>query len=42
MPKEFVLYIENHALQFISKQDKMNQRHVKWIDYMHNFTFVCG
>ena len=34
------LYIENHALQFITKQEKLNQRHVKWIEYMHNFTFV--
>ena len=40
MPKEFVLYIDNHALQLISNQGKLNQRHVKWVEYMHNFTFV--
>ena len=28
MPKELVLYIDNHATQFISRQKKLNQRHV--------------
>ena len=40
MPKEFVLYIDNHALQFITKQEKLNQRHVKWIEYMSIFYFA--
>ena len=42
MPKEFVLYTDNHALQFISRHEKLNQRHVKWIEYMLNFTFVLN
>jgi hypothetical protein len=29
MPKEFVLYIDNHALKFIRSQPKLNQRHAK-------------
>jgi hypothetical protein len=33
MPKEFVLYIDNHALPFISNQTKLSQRHVKWVDF---------
>jgi hypothetical protein len=40
IPKEFVLYSENHALQFVTQQEKLNQRHVKWVEYMQNFTFV--
>jgi hypothetical protein len=40
IPKEFVLYSDNHALQFVTQQEKLNQRHVKWVEYMHNFTFV--
>jgi hypothetical protein len=40
IPKEFVLYSDNHALQFVSQQEKLNQKHVKWVEYMHNFTFV--
>ena len=39
-PKEFVLYSDNHALQFISQQEKLNQKHAKWVEYMQNFTFV--
>ena len=38
--KEFVLYNDNHALQFVSQQDKLNQKHAKWVEYMQNFTFV--
>jgi hypothetical protein len=38
--KEFVLYSDNHALQFVTQQEKLNQRHVKWVEYMQNFTFV--
>jgi hypothetical protein len=38
--KEFVLYIDNQALQFITRQEKLNQRHAKWVEFMHNFTFV--
>jgi hypothetical protein len=40
IPKEFVLYTDNQALQFITKQEKLNQRHAKWVEFMHNFTFV--
>ena len=40
MPKEFVLYNDNHALQFISSQPKLNQRHAKWVEFLQNFTFV--
>ena len=40
IPREFVLYSDNHALQFVTQQEKLNQRHVKWVEYMQNFTFV--
>jgi hypothetical protein len=40
VPQEFVLYNDNQALQFITKQEKLNQRHAKWIEFMQNFTFV--
>jgi hypothetical protein len=40
IPKEFVLYSDNHALQFVTQQEKLNHRHVKWVEYMKNFTFV--
>jgi hypothetical protein len=40
VPKEFFLYSDNHALQFVTRQDKLNQKHAKWVEYMQNFTFV--
>jgi hypothetical protein len=40
VPQEFVLYSDNQALQFITRQEKLNHRHAKWIEYMPNFTFV--
>ena len=33
MPKEFVLYSNNHALQFINSQPKLNQKHAKWVKF---------
>jgi hypothetical protein len=29
IPKEFVLYSDNHTLQFVTQQEKLNQKHVK-------------
>jgi hypothetical protein len=34
------LYSDNQDLQFITKQEKLNQRHATWVEFMHNFTFV--
>jgi hypothetical protein len=40
IPKEFVLYNNNDTLQFITRQEKLNHKHAKWIEFMTNFTFV--
>ena len=40
MTKEFVLYSDNCALQFINSQPKLNQKHTKWVEFLQNFTFV--
>jgi hypothetical protein len=40
VPKEFFLYSDNHALQFVTRQEKLNQKHAKWVEFMQNFTFV--
>ena len=40
MPKEFILFYDNHALQFIMQQPKLNQKHVKWVEFLQGFTFV--
>jgi hypothetical protein len=40
VPKEVVLYSDNHSLKFVTRQEKLNQKHAKWVEYMQNFTFV--
>ena len=40
LPKEFVLYSDNRALQFINNQPKLNHKHAKWVDFLQSFTFV--
>jgi hypothetical protein len=40
VPKEFILYSDNHAFQFVTRQENLNQKHAKWVEYMQNFTFV--
>jgi hypothetical protein len=33
------MYSDNQALQFITRQEKLNQKHAKWVEFMQNFTF---
>ena len=40
MPKKFILFFDNHALQFIMQQPKLNQKHVKWVEFLQGFNFV--
>ena len=39
MSKEFILYSNNHALQCIMQQPKLNQKHAKWVEYLQGFHF---
>ena len=34
MPREFVLYSDNHALQYITQQPKLNLKHVKGVEFL--------
>lgn len=40
LPKELIVYTDNHALKFINKQHKLNQRHAKWVEYIQIFNFL--
>ena len=40
MPREFVLYSDNHALQYSMQQPKLNLKHVKWFKFLQRFKFV--
>ena len=42
MSREFVLYTDNHALQYIMQQPKLNKKHAKWVEYLQSFTFVIN
>ena len=40
IPKEFVSYTDNQVSKFITRKEKLNKRHAKWVEFMQNFTFV--
>ena len=40
IPKEFVLYTNHKALQYLGSQHKLKKGHMKWVEYLQNFTFV--
>ena len=33
LPKEFALYSNHQALQYLNSQGKLNQRHMKWVEF---------
>ena len=39
-PKEFILFTNHKALQYINSQSKFNQIHYKWVKVLKRFTFV--
>ena len=40
LPKEFVLYTDHQDLQYLNSQGKLNQRHLKWVEFLQSYTFV--
>lgn len=39
LPKEFVLYMDHQALRYLNKQCKLNQKHMKQVEFMQNYMF---
>lgn len=39
LPKEFIVFTDNHALSFLNRQQKLNHRHIKWMEYIQAYTF---
>ena len=40
MYREFILYTDNCALQYIIQQPKLNRKHAKRVEHLQSFTFV--
>ena len=34
------MYTDHQALQYLTSQGKLNQRHLKWVDFLKSYTFV--
>jgi hypothetical protein len=37
--KEFILFSDHHALQFINNQNSVNRMHARWVSFIQRFTF---
>jgi hypothetical protein len=40
LPKEFVIHTDHESLKYFKGQSKLNQRHVKWVEFMESFSYV--
>lgn len=40
LPKEFVVYMDNHALSFLNSQEKLSVKHIKWMEQLQSYTFT--
>ena len=42
LSQEFVLYLEHEALKYLNSQKRLNARYNKWVEFLHDCTFVFG
>ena len=40
IPKDFVLYTDHKSLQYSGSHNKLNQRHMNFVEYLQSITFV--
>ena len=40
LPKQFVMYTNDKALQYTNIQRKLNYKHSKWVQFLKSYTFV--
>ena len=40
LSKEFFSYIDHQDLQYLNSQGKLNQWHLKWVEFLPTYTFV--
>ena len=39
-PREFVIHTDHESLKHLKGQGKLNQRHVRWLEYIETFPYV--
>ncbi|XP_048229054.1 uncharacterized protein LOC125369825 [Ricinus communis] len=39
-PKEFVIHTNHESLKHLKRQDKLNRRHAKWMDFIETFPYM--
>ncbi|XP_071916198.1 uncharacterized protein [Coffea arabica] len=39
-PKEFVIHTDHEALKHLKSQQKLNKRHVRWVNFVESFPYV--
>uniref|UniRef100_A0A2N9G6P5 Reverse transcriptase domain-containing protein n=1 Tax=Fagus sylvatica TaxID=28930 RepID=A0A2N9G6P5_FAGSY len=39
-PREFVIHTDHESLKHLKGQDKLNQRHARWLEYIKTFPYV--
>ena len=42
LPKEFVVFTYNQALSYINTQEKLSNRHLKWMKYLQAFVLTIN
>ncbi|XP_059067420.1 uncharacterized protein LOC131858254 [Cryptomeria japonica] len=40
LPKEFIVYTDNHALSFLNGRKKPSHKHMKWVERLQAYTFT--
>lgn len=40
LPKEFIMYTNNHALSFLNGWEKLSHRHTKWVEIIQAYAFI--
>ena len=40
LPKEFVVFIDNHTLSYLNSQDKLSVKHINWMELLQPYSFT--
>jgi len=38
--KEFIIHSDHESLKYLNGQHKLNKRHVKWMEFLEQFSYV--